>query len=102
MTHRRRSGRPTVERPTGLRHAVPRILLPVVLGAVIFFGYSGSANAATFPDDCSSAFDTPTCERVDYLAQRSDEIERLIGWGVGAVIFVGCVPVLRGITGGNT
>lgn len=91
----------------GLSHPFPRARRSFRLGFCIgisagIFLLAGSAKAASFPDACGGAnnFDYATCERVDYIAQHSDDEEQLLGWVVGAVLF-SCVAQVFLITFGR-
>jgi hypothetical protein len=63
--------------------------------------FPASSFAVNFADACSTATDPATCERADYLAQHTDEIEQLLGWGVGLLTFLVLLPAMRRTFAGN-
>jgi hypothetical protein len=53
------------------------------------------AGAGTFATNCSADIDVAACERLTYIAQSQDDVVKLLGWMVGALLILVAVPLLN-------
>jgi hypothetical protein len=81
----------------------PRILSVFFVALMLSLFAVATAGAGSFPDNCGGAnnFDYASCERLDFMAQQSEDQTQFLGWILGAVLFGVTVPIWRGVTGSN-
>lgn len=87
---------------------MPRIAAAAFFGAVALFLAAPALPAAlpaTWQSDCASDLDPGSCERLTYIAgqvAQLDDDQTLLGWAVGALLVVVCVPILMRTFGRET